>query len=110
MFSTVDKLNNRVVLAYGLYGNQKVSLEIDKNDPFFKQHLSEIWQTASAYPTKIHLRELAESFSLMSFSRPPDFIMIEVKKCVFDPESAEVTYDIVNETTVSYDQISRAAK
>ena len=110
MFSTVDKLYNRVVLAYGLYGNQKVSLEIDKNDPFFKQHLSKIWQTASAYPTKIHLRELAGSFSLMSFSRPPDFIMIEVKKCVFNPESAEVTYELVNEITVSYDQINGAAK
>jgi len=110
MFSTVDKLNNRVVLAYGLYGNQKVSLELDKNDPFFKQHLSKIWQTASAYPTKTHLRELAGSFSLMSFSRPPDFIILEVKKCVFDPESAVVTYDIVNEIKVSYDQISRAAK
>jgi hypothetical protein len=106
MFSTVDKLYNRVALIYAFYGKQKVDLTAEMN-PFFKQGLSNKWQTARSYPTDAHLKELAESLKLLSFSRPPDSILIEVKKCIFDTESNWITYALVNEITIPYDQIDK---
>ena len=105
MFATVDKLNNRVVNVYGVFGDNKVPITIDKKKPHFKELIKESWQTARAYPTYDHMKSLAEALGTVRLSREPEFLRIEVKKCVFDPDSTKVRFDLVNEFSISYNRI-----
>ena len=102
MFSTVDKLNNRIVLVYGLFDNQRVKVNVDTKDPFFKEKLDHHWQKVRAYPTYSNLRKLGKALRDIKFSKRPDYVVIEVKKCSFNPETAEVEYISVNEVTLPY--------
>jgi hypothetical protein len=96
LFSTVDKLNNRILLVYGYFDTTKVQINIPKNDPQYKKYLKKIWLDAQSYPTDQHLTAVAEELMHLKFSKVPDELYLEVKKCVFDTESADVRYEQVN--------------
>ncbi len=104
MFSTVDKLNNRVVIVSGVFDKREVKIKVNTNDPFFKKFLEKEWQKARAYPSNSNLRELGKTLGKLKLSKTPDYIKIQVKKCVFDNQTASIAYETVNELSMPYRQ------
>lgn len=102
MFSTVDKLNNRVISVYGLFGEKKVKIRIDPSDPSFQKNFDKKWQRARAYPSDEHLLALGKALGNLKLSQTPTHLFIEVKKCHFDSEKAVVDYQQVNSLSVPF--------
>lgn len=90
MFSTVDKLTNRILVIYQHADDQRHKLTVDPGSEIFKKHISTKWETAAAYPTQTRLDNLADAIAYYLYPEISHFT-IEVSRCSFDQESLQVS-------------------
>jgi len=96
MFSTVDKLDNRVILIYLEDSNEKKRFEIDQDSKFFERRIKNKWKTAQSYPTESNLASLAQILKNITIFNSDANLIIEVRKCVFDAKSNSISYKLVH--------------
>lgn len=100
LFSTVDQLNNRSLGIFGRRGGLERPLNFDFFQPAFKELLP-VRADARSFPTTAHLEALAGELVDRGFVEGLDSIRIEVRRCVFDDRSLQVTYEKLNEITLA---------
>ena len=84
MFSTVDKLKNRMFFAYGLDGEREVRFAVTRTRSFDRA-----LETAMALPSEQNLAAIARLLAAQPGAADFPAIRIEVWKRSFDPESGE---------------------
>ena len=80
LFSTVDRMENRILRAEVIGADWRASLNIGR-----KPEIAPRIDTARGYPTHRHLYAVAEKLSILSFQKPAERFEVSVWRQAFDP-------------------------